>query len=94
MLRQTIVQGIYALQLDFMWSDCVVLQVRGKMSCLLINDIDAGLGHFANTQVRNNIMAKADMPLISSKGSLAAAEANNLVASKHRTHLASTGVIA
>ena len=28
-----------------------MLQVRGKMSCLLINDIDAGLGHFANTQV-------------------------------------------
>ena len=27
------------------------MQVRGKMSCLLINDIDAGLGHFANTQV-------------------------------------------
>lgn len=30
---------------------CILLQVRGKMSCLLINDIDAGLGHFANTQV-------------------------------------------
>ncbi len=29
----------------------LTVQVRGKMSCLLINDIDAGLGHFANTQV-------------------------------------------
>jgi hypothetical protein len=26
-------------------------KVRGKMSCLMINDIDAGLGHFVNTQV-------------------------------------------
>ena len=26
-------------------------KVRGKLSCLLINDIDAGLGHFENTQV-------------------------------------------
>lgn len=26
-------------------------KVRGKMTCLMINDIDAGLGHFANTQV-------------------------------------------
>ncbi|KAL3157030.1 hypothetical protein ABBQ38_001279 [Trebouxia sp. C0009 RCD-2024] len=31
-----------------------VSRVRGKMSCLLINDIDAGLGHFANTQVTVN----------------------------------------
>ena len=26
-------------------------KVRGVMSCLMINDIDAGLAHFANTQV-------------------------------------------
>lgn len=26
-------------------------KVRGKLSCLLINDIDAGIGHFGNTQV-------------------------------------------
>jgi hypothetical protein len=26
-------------------------RVRGKLSCLLINDIDAGLSHFENTQV-------------------------------------------
>ncbi len=26
-------------------------RVRGKMSCLLINDIDAGIGHHENTQV-------------------------------------------
>jgi hypothetical protein len=26
-------------------------KVRGKLSALLINDIDAGLGHFENTQV-------------------------------------------
>ena len=32
-------------------AELILLQVRGKMSCLLINDIDAGLGHFANTQV-------------------------------------------
>lgn len=46
-------QGIWALQhvARFVWLACCVLQVRGKMSCLLINDIDAGLGHFANTQV-------------------------------------------
>ena len=29
-------------------------KVRGKMTCLMINDIDAGLGHFANTQVTVN----------------------------------------
>ena len=34
------------------------------MSCLLINDIDAGLGHFANTQVRSSIELRADMPLV------------------------------
>ena len=44
-----------------------LLQVRGKMSCLLINDIDAGLGHFANTQVRHNIKPKADVPLFQAK---------------------------
>lgn len=26
-------------------------RVRGKLSCLLINDIDAGIGHFQNTQI-------------------------------------------
>lgn len=33
-------------------------KVRGKMTCLMINDIDAGLGHFANTQctVNNQIV--------------------------------------
>ena len=29
-------------------------KVRGKLSCLLINDIDAGLGHFESTQVTVN----------------------------------------
>lgn len=24
---------------------------RGKLACLLINDIDAGIGHFQNTQL-------------------------------------------
>ena len=28
-----------------------VSRVRGKLSCLLINDLDAGIGHFANTQI-------------------------------------------
>jgi hypothetical protein len=28
-------------------------RVRGKLSCLLINDIDAGIGIFKNTQVRS-----------------------------------------
>ena len=28
-----------------------VARVRGKLSCLLINDIDAGIGRFSNTQV-------------------------------------------
>lgn len=28
-----------------------VSRVHGKLSCLLINDLDAGIGHFANTQV-------------------------------------------
>ncbi len=28
-----------------------VSRVRGKLSCLLINDIDAGIGRFSNTQV-------------------------------------------
>ena len=27
-------------------------KVRGKMSCLVINDLDAGIGRFGNTQVR------------------------------------------
>lgn len=27
-------------------------KVHGKLSCLMINDIDAGIGHFENTQVR------------------------------------------
>jgi hypothetical protein len=33
-------------------------KVRGKLSCLMINDIDAGLGHFDNTQhtVNNQIV--------------------------------------
>jgi hypothetical protein len=29
-------------------------KVRGKLSCLLINDIDAGVGHFDNTQITVN----------------------------------------
>ena len=29
-------------------------KVRGKFSCLLINDIDAGIGHFKDTQVTVN----------------------------------------
>ena len=29
-------------------------RVRGKFSCLLINDIDAGIGHFKDTQVTVN----------------------------------------
>lgn len=35
-----------------------VSKVHGKLSCLIINDIDAGLGHFANTQhtVNNQIV--------------------------------------
>lgn len=31
-------------------------RVQGKPSCLLINDIDAGVGHFANTQVNLNYL--------------------------------------
>ncbi|KAK9922862.1 hypothetical protein M0R45_031302 [Rubus argutus] len=31
-----------------------VIQNQGKMSCLMINDIDAGLGRFGNTQVTVN----------------------------------------
>ena len=27
-------------------------KVRGVMTCLMINDIDAGLAHFKNTQAR------------------------------------------
>ena len=29
-------------------------KVRGKLSCLLINDVDAGLGHYENTQITVN----------------------------------------
>ena len=58
--------GVVSLQLaEFSFGPCssdtrmqtglqqllICIQVRGVMSCLLINDIDAGLGHFANTQV-------------------------------------------
>jgi hypothetical protein len=31
-----------------------VSRVRGVLSCLLINDIDAGIGHFENTQITVN----------------------------------------
>lgn len=27
-----------------------VCKVHGKLSCLMINDLDAGIGHFENTQ--------------------------------------------
>jgi hypothetical protein len=27
-------------------------KVRGKLTCLVINDLDAGIGRFGNTQVR------------------------------------------
>jgi hypothetical protein len=37
-------------------------RVRGKLSCLLINDLDAGLGHFANTQVTVNNQARSATP--------------------------------
>ena len=44
-------------------------KVRGKLSCLLINDIDAGIGHFRNTQMTVNnqnivgtLMAVCDAP--------------------------------
>ena len=29
-------------------------RTRGKFSCLLINDLDAGIGHFKDTQVTVN----------------------------------------
>ena len=29
-------------------------KVRGKLSALVINDVDAGLGHYANTQITVN----------------------------------------
>jgi hypothetical protein len=29
-------------------------QVRGRLTALIINDIDAGLGHFGNTQITVN----------------------------------------
>ena len=36
-------------------------KVRGKFSCLLINDIDAGIGHFKDTQVTvNNQVRRRD----------------------------------
>ncbi|URE29674.1 ATPase family associated with various cellular activities (AAA) [Musa troglodytarum] len=35
-------------------SQVIQNQVRGKMSCLMINDIDAGLGRFGNTQMTVN----------------------------------------
>lgn len=38
--------------------------MRGKLSCLLINDLDAGLGHFANTQVTVNNQVRST-PLVS-----------------------------
>lgn len=59
------------------------------MSCLLINDIDAGLGHFANTQVRNSSsMPTADMPLGLCNGSLSVCfQVINLAASKSKMHL-------
>lgn len=38
--------------------------MHGKLSCLMINDLDAGLGHFENTQVRGSLAA--GQPLLSS----------------------------
>ena len=40
-------------------------RVRGKLSCLLINDLDAGLGHFANTQVTVNNQVRSPPPRFS-----------------------------
>jgi hypothetical protein len=34
-------------------------QVRGKLTALIINDIDAGLGHFGNTQITVNNQVRA-----------------------------------
>jgi hypothetical protein len=31
-------------------------KVRGKLTCLVINDLDAGIGRFGNTQVRGGCM--------------------------------------
>jgi hypothetical protein len=31
-----------------------VSRINGVLSCLLINDLDAGLGHFGNTQITVN----------------------------------------
>ena len=36
-------------------------KVRGKFSCLLINDLDAGIGHFKDTQVTVNNQVRAGL---------------------------------
>ncbi|KAG8066528.1 hypothetical protein GUJ93_ZPchr0004g39449 [Zizania palustris] len=43
-----------------------VIQNQGKMSCLMINDLDAGVGRFGNTQmtVNNQIVAGTLMNLV------------------------------
>ena len=59
------------------------------MSCLLINDIDAGLGHFANTQVCNSINPKHWFEH-RQPGRLL--QADSLVAGKDRVQVAATQV--
>ena len=39
-------------------------KVRGVMTCLMINDIDAGLAHFKNTQVGENSSRNVSILLV------------------------------
>lgn len=53
--KQTLIHGGHVIAHVGNPTGSCLLQVRGKMACLLINDIDAGLGHFANTQVQTDL---------------------------------------
>lgn len=62
---------------------------QGKLSCLVINDIDAGVGRFANTQVtvNNQIVTGTLMSLCDSPAFIPMGEAWNDLENKESKRL-------
>ena len=56
---RTCVSGLIACSRDRYRKAAEMSKVRGKFSCLLINDLDAGIGHFKDTQVTVNNQVRA-----------------------------------
>jgi hypothetical protein len=68
-------------------------KVRGKLAALLINDIDAGLGHFENTQctVNNQIVIGTLMNLCDHPNKVSLGEAWGENTKVRRTPIIVTG---